>query len=90
MRIRKVPHTLYYVIELIVLLSGFFSVYMLSFNFRLQEITLAIVLLFYALIGIFHHKLHHDLRRKIVIEYVLVSILIFACFLFLSTGTLLH
>ncbi|HVT01325.1 MAG TPA: hypothetical protein VHE53_03790 [Patescibacteria group bacterium] len=86
MRIRKVPHSLYYVIELIVLLSGFFSVYMLSFNFQLQEITLAIVLVFYALIGIFHHKLHHDLRRKIVIEYILISVLIFVCFLFISTG----
>lgn len=82
----KLPHQAYYVVELVVIVSGLFSVYLLSFNFILQTATLALVLIFYALMGIMHHKLHHTLRSKIVIEYFLISILVFACFIFLNIG----
>lgn len=83
---QKFSHQIYYVVELLVLLGGFFSVFLLSSNFHLQELTLGIILFFYTLIGIFHHKLHHTLRGKIVIEYVIISILIYACFVFLNIG----
>ncbi len=82
----RVPHAFYYLLELIVLLGGFFSIYMLSFSFNLQLLTLVIVLMFYVLMGVFHHAIHHNLRTKIVIEYLLISILIFAVFLFINTG----
>lgn len=84
----RIPHQLYYVAELFVLIVGFFSIYLLSFSFNLQKITLSIVLLFYVLMGSLHHALHHNLRVKIVVEYILVSILIFAVFLFLNAGKL--
>ena len=77
-------HGYYYFAELLVLLCGFFSVYMLRSNFKLQELTMVVVLVLYTILGILHHTLHHDLRLKIVIEYTLVSILIFACFLLLK------
>ena len=86
--IRRVPHHLYYIIELAILLLGFFGVYLLSGNLPLQEKALAGVLGVYAIMGIFHHKLHHTLRSKIVVEYILVSVLIFACFLFLNVTKL--
>ena len=86
MRIQKIPHQAYYFVELLVLLLGFFSIYLLSYDVKLQEKVLFLVFVFYSAIGIFHHKLHHTLRPKIVVEYILVSILIFACFLFLNTG----
>jgi hypothetical protein len=80
----KLPHQAYYLVELTVLLAGFFIVYLLSYNPNIQRIILASVLIGYALIGIFHHKLHHTLRTKIVVEYFLISVLIFAFYLFLS------
>jgi hypothetical protein len=83
---KKISHSIYYLIELVVLVAGFFVTYLLSFNFKLQEVMLAIVLVFYTLIGIVHHSSHHTLKRKIVIEYVLISILIFAVFIFLNTS----
>lgn len=83
---KKTHHNVYYIFELGVLLSGFFVVYLLSYNFTLQSIVLGIVLMSYAFLGILHHGLHHTLRAAIVIEYLLVSTLIFACFLFLNTG----
>ena len=77
---------MYYFVELVVLILGFLSIYFLSYDTKLQEKVLILVLIFYSAIGIFHHKLHHTLRLKIVVEYILVSILVFACFLFLNTG----
>jgi hypothetical protein len=82
----KLPHHVYYVAELFVLLSGFYIVYLLAYNPGMQKIALVIILLFYASFGIFHHKIHHTLRTRIVIEYLLISTLLFACYLFLSIG----
>lgn len=83
---KPMSHGLYYILELTILLAGFYLVYLLSYDFRLQIINLAFVLLIYSLIGMWHHKSHHSLKSKIVVEYLLVSILIFACFLFLNAG----
>ncbi len=80
----KKHHGFYYFAELLVILVGFFSIYMLRYDFILQEITLILVLVIYSILGILHHSLHHNLRLKIVIEYTLISILIFACFKFLN------
>lgn len=86
--IRRIPHQLYYVIELLVLLAGFFIIFLLSYSFRLQALALVIILAAYTVLGIIHHKVHHALRAKIVVEYVLVSLVIWAVFLFLNIGKL--
>lgn len=80
----KKHHGFYYFAELLVILCGFFSLYMLRGDFMLQQVTLITVLIIYALMGILHHALHHTLRIRIVVEYVIISILVFACFLFLK------
>lgn len=77
-------HGFYYFAELLVLLTGFFCVFMLRGDPQIQQLTMIVVLVLYTLLGLVHHALHHDLRLKIVIEYTLVSILIFACFLLLK------
>ena len=84
----RLPHYVYYLLELLVLFVGFFLVYIFSPNHVLQEGALITVLALYTLIGILHHKLHHNLRLKIVIEYAMVAILIFATYLFLNIGKL--
>ena len=84
--LKKIHHHFYYFAELVVLLVGFFSIYMLRFSFQLQLTTLIIVLVFYVVMGIFHHATHHNLKGKIMVEYVLVSMLILAIFLFINTG----
>jgi len=81
--ISRLPHQVYYLIELLILLGGFYTVYRLAGNYNLQEGVFVGVLVVYTLFGIYHHKLHHTLRMKIVIEYILVSTLILACFLML-------
>lgn len=86
MLFKKIPHHFYYFAELVVLLVGFFSIYMLRFSFQLQLATLIIVLVFYVIMGIYHHATHHNLKGKIMIEYLLVSALIIAIFLFTNIG----
>lgn len=88
MMLRNIPHQVYYLVELGVLVSGFFLIVLLSFNFLLQLMTLLIVLILYSALGIFHHKLHHALHAKIVVEYILISGVIFASFLFLTISSL--
>lgn len=88
MILKKIPHQFYYFFELTVLSSGFFIIFLLSYNLYLQAATLGLILSFYSLLGIVHHKIHHALRRKIVIEYILVSTVIFAVFIFLNIGKL--
>lgn len=84
--IRKIPHQAYYFFELAVLVAGFYIIFLLSYSFYLQAASLVLVLIFYTTLGILHHILHHDLYPKIVIEYVLVSLMILAVFVFLNTS----
>lgn len=88
MTLRNIPHQFYYLLELGVLLSGFFLIFLLSFSFLFQLAALLLVLVFYSILGIFHHKLHHALKARIVIEYILISTVILASFLFLNISKL--
>lgn len=82
----RIPHQFYYILELLVLTLGFFLIVIVSFNLYFQAISLISVLIIYSLLGLLHHALHHTLRRKIVVEYILVSAVIFTAFIFLSIG----
>ncbi|OGH16550.1 MAG: hypothetical protein A3C30_05170 [Candidatus Levybacteria bacterium RIFCSPHIGHO2_02_FULL_40_18] len=84
MILERIPHQLYYLLELLALTLGFFLVFLLSTNFILQLLTIGIMLSLYTLIGIVHHKIHHTLKLKVVVEYILVSAVLFAAFLFLN------
>ncbi len=80
-----VHHSFYYFFELLILLTGFAAVSFAS-SFHTQLIILFLLLASYTGIGILHHRLHHTVKAKIVIEYILISAIIFATFLFLNTN----
>ena len=86
MTLRKLPHALYYLLELLMLLSWFILISTFSYSFKLQTATLFVVLFFYCALGIFPHKMHHTAKAKIVLEYILVSLVILASFLFVNIG----
>lgn len=85
---KRPSHGRYYSTELLVLLSGFFIITLLNGYFLLQLGMLCAILLLYCLLGFYHHHLHHDLKLKIVVEYISVSIVILAAFIFINIGTL--
>ncbi len=84
MILQRIPHQLYYLLELSALILGFFLVFLLSPNFMLQLVAMGAMLSLYTIIGVVHHRLHHVLKGKIVIEYILISAVLFAAFLFLN------
>ena len=84
MIMQKIPHQVYYLLELLALFLGFFFIFLLSPNFKLQIAALVILLILYTILGIVHHGVHHTLKRKILLEYVLVSAVILSAFLFLN------
>lgn len=81
----KKDHIQYYIFETIVLGLGFF----ISSSFdqvRSQTLGIIAVVLLYAGMGLIHHKIDHDIHFKIVLEYVLISILIVSVFIFVQSG----
>ena len=52
-----------------------------------QMLVVIVFSLLYAMYGIIHHGLEHDLTIKIVVEYVLVALLAIALFFFVLEGS---
>jgi hypothetical protein len=83
----KNSDTSYYFIETLILSLGFFTLYMFPFAGYTQVIAMGVLVVAYAVMGIIHHTLDHDIHTKIVLEYILIGSLVFALFLFLRSGT---
>lgn len=81
-------HTVYYFFEASILGFGFLALLILDLAFMLEIIALSCILLFYIIMGLIHHKVNHDIHVKIVLEYILISVLIFSLFLFFKSGTI--
>lgn len=81
-------HTLLYFIEFGIIGGGF--AYLLSVKLPIysQFLVLALLLIFYIVIGLLHHSKHRDINTKVVLEYILVSTLVFALFVFLNISRL--
>lgn len=79
-------HLNYYIFETIILGLGFFAVYALSLALVYQMVLVAFLVVLYSFMGIIHHKLQHDIHAKIVLEYILISVLVFSVFVFLKSG----
>lgn len=79
-------HLVHYLIILGIIALGIGSVTLLSSNKNMQFIMVLAVSLFYLCYGIFHHFLEHDVTIKIVVEYVLVTLLVVALFIFVRGG----
>ncbi|MGE5041841.1 MAG: hypothetical protein ACM3IJ_02975 [Candidatus Levyibacteriota bacterium] len=81
-------HLNYFIIETFILGIGFFLIYSLLPSYNPQAFALAMLLIIYSIMGVSHHILEHDMKPKIMIEYILISVLVFAVFTFLKSGTL--
>lgn len=80
-------HTVYYFLEAVLLSSGFF-VLLLTENAYNQGVLLLALLFMYIVIGAIHHKVSHDINLKIMLEYVLISALVFSVFLLFKSGAM--
>lgn len=84
----KQHHVLLYLIEFLVIGSGFAFLLTVVLPFYTQLFVISLILCLYFVIGLLHHRTHHDISMKVVLEYMLVSALIFALFIFLNIARL--
>ncbi len=82
----KKNHVLLYLIEFLIIGGGFALILTLSLPFYTQLVVICAILGLYITIGLLHHKTHRDISIKVVLEYILISTLIFALFVFLNTS----
>lgn len=63
----------HYLVLLAILLGGVFAFYSVRGNPTLQLTIGIITSIAYIFWGIIHHVLHHNLHKKIVVEYLLIG-----------------
>ena len=73
-----------YIFEFMIIGSGFAFILALNPPIFTQIFILATILLIYIIFGLIQHKRHNDIHLKVVLEYILVSAIIFALFIFLN------
>lgn len=88
MKETTLKHDLHYVVQFLILILGFS--YILFFQDRIfyRLAVCGVTLILYCAIAFFHQKIHHSLDKKIVLEYVLMSLLLFAAFFFSASSYL--
>jgi hypothetical protein len=77
-------HLLLYFIEFAIVGGGFALLLSFNFSLPLQLLILTFILGLYIVVGLIHHKTHRDINLKVVLEYILISALVFALFVFLN------
>lgn len=85
---KKYRHFTYYFLEFGVLLVGFVLISAFAYNIYLQVLFLGLTLISYIMLGVIHHEIHHSMKIKIMVEYLLVSLIILAAFVFLNSTRL--
>lgn len=70
---KEEDHILYYISLIGVLIFGLILILKFGADKNLQMLTLIGLSFAYAIIGIIHHFLNHDLVLKIVVEYILIA-----------------
>jgi hypothetical protein len=88
MKNKFLRHHPYYVLEALYLVIGFCAVFIFSYSATLQLMVLILVIICYVGLGFLHHQIHHDLKPKIVLEYVLISLLVLGAFLLINSTRL--
>ena len=76
----------YYAVEFAILLLGYSLIIFFAFDFSIQIMFLVITLLFYITFGLLRHQAERDLTIKVVIEYILISLLVLMLFVFLNNS----
>ena len=77
-------HLPFYIIEILILGGGFALLLNIDINIQGQVVILSGMLMIYIMLGLIHHKINNDIKGRIVLEYILMSGLILALFLFLN------
>lgn len=70
-RIQK--HIGYYASLAAILFLGVFAIINISYDKTLQTLIVITVAVFYIMLGVIHHLLHHNLTLKIMVEYILMG-----------------
>ncbi len=79
-------HIALYTFEIIILCSGFIIILNTDLNFWMQFLILGIMLLFYVVIGLARHTKDKDLDKKVVIEYISITLIIALLFLLVNVS----
>ncbi len=79
-------HHAYFLLQLAVLIFGVTLVIHFSPNRDLQFLCVAIMSAVYAVLGIIHHWINHDLVFKIVLEYIFIAALGASVIFFIYKG----
>lgn len=77
-------HVPFYIIEILILGAGFTLLSNMELVLQDQLVILFGMLAVYVMLGLIHHKINNDIKGRIVLEYILMSGLILALFLFLN------
>jgi hypothetical protein len=84
----KQHHIILYLIEFLIIGLGFVILLSFSLPFYNQLFILGLILSLYIIVGLLHHRTHHDISIAVVLEYILISALAFALFVFLNVSRL--
>jgi len=79
-------HHWYYIFVLIIFLAGIFAIFSLNYSKTLQIAIFVLLAMFYVMLGIIHHSLHHTITAKIVIEYIAIATLGISIVVFVLQG----
>ena len=77
-------HLVLYIFEILGLCIGFIIILNTDFNFWIQFLFLISILVFYIVIGLIRHTRDNDMNRKVVLEYVSISLIIALLFLLVN------
>ncbi len=77
---------IYYFFLILILVIGVIAIIFLYPNKQLQFLSACAISVLYAIFGIIHHHLAHNLVGKIVVEYMLVAMLGIAISFFIFRG----
>ncbi len=83
---KLLKHLNYYLLLLIIFTTGVITTVFASPNANLQVAIIATTVVLYVFWGILHHKINHELTRKITIEYLLIGLLGLSIIFFIFMG----
>ncbi len=81
-------HLFYYIALILMCLLSVLLVKVVNFSKQEQFFIVVFLGFFYAVWGVLHHVLHHNLRPRIFIEYIVIAILGIATTVFVLQGVL--
>jgi len=73
MRERSHKHSYYYLLVGLIQVVGLLLVIAAGGNKQIQLTFIVLIAVLYVFWGVIHHKIHHDLHTKIVVEYVAMA-----------------